>query len=344
MKHCVVKKDRLNRTAAKAGLCPRIHHVDVILRSAEDTGSAETLFEFFRALNMLVESHRYEVSVRVQAADSAGGPLYWAGRTAVFWGDFEHAWTAKGAERNWAAQVLSLSPRSLLVGGAVMLLANSAASEGTVAAIHQRFEAAALENGIANCGAATHFVADGRIHSASTRLSALRLLSLFVSQDHGEYLADTLRQYIGLVEPTRKSESQVANRLVRRARGDQMVTLTVEQMLANIEDPLRISELSDLVGTSVRQLQRRFLCKTGAKPLETYKELRLERACSLLQFSEMTEVEIASATGFSSGAAMSRAFVKHYKFGPESVRMRRFLGTSHTLTDRQSPDPRSLPQ
>ncbi len=327
MKHYVVRKDYTGR-AKTAGISrERVQHIDVILRSHADKASAETVLEFYRALNKLVENHTYVVTLRVQAEDSVGGPLYWAGRMAIFWGDFDNIWKPVGTEKSWVSQALNLSPRSLLVGGAVMLLTQSGGTDRSVAAIHQSFEAAALESGLRNCGNATHISADGRTHSANTRLSALRLLAEFVSMDHGEYLADTLRRYIGLVEPNRKSESQVANRLIRRAQGDKLVTLVVEKMLDNIEDPLSISELSGLVGTSVRQLQRRFLCKTGAKLLETYKELRLERACSLLKYTELPDIEIASATGFSSRAAMSRAFFKHYKSRPESVRNRRFIGS-----------------
>jgi len=326
MKHYVVSNVHSNTAETTCSVGERIQYIDVILRSRADIASAEPIAEFYRALNNLAESHTYLVNFRVPAEEPVGGPLYWAGRMAIVWGDFECDWRPVKAEKSWVSQVLNLSPRTLLVGGAVMILAQTGRPDQTTAAIHPSFQAAARETGLRNCGTATHISADGRLHSANTRLSAFRLLAEFVSLDHGEHLADNLRRYIGLSEPTPKTESQVANRLIRQAKGDKLVALTVEAMLENIEDPLRISELSDLVGTSIRQLQRRFLCKTGAKPLTTYKELRLERANGLLRYTDMSHLEIASATGFSSSAAMSRAFVRHYKVLPDTIRSRRFLG------------------
>ncbi|WP_217352353.1 helix-turn-helix domain-containing protein, partial [Ruegeria sp. HKCCC2117] len=326
MKHYVVSNAHENAVNGTPSDFERLRCIDVILYRSSDKASAEMVLEFYRALNRLVDKHSYVVNLRVPAEDPAGGPLYWAGRTAILWGDFETAWCPTAAEKSWVSQVLNLSPRSILVGGAVMLLAQLCGAERSTAAVHSGFEAAATELGIRNSGTSTHFSVDGRIHSANTRFSALRLLTEFVSLDHGEHLADTLRRYVGLTEPRRTTESQLSNRLIRKSNGDRIVTLAVETMLENIEDPLRISDLSDLLGTSIRQLQRRFLCKTGATLLDTYKELRLERSNSLLKYTDMPLVEIASATGFSSRTAMSRAFFKRYKSRPEQVRNGRFLG------------------
>lgn len=326
MKHYVVTKDHENAAKGSAPVSDRLQFIDVVLYRNSDKASAELIMEFYRALNTLVEKHTYVVNLRVLAREPVGGPLYWAGRTAIFWGDFERAWCPTAAERSWVNQVLNLSPRSVLVGGAVMLLAQLGSADRSTAAVHSGFEAAALELGIGNSGTSIHFPPDGRTHSANTRISALRLLAEFVSMDHGEHLADTLRRYVGLAEPKGATESQVANRLIRKSNGDRLVSLAVDTMLDNIEDPLRISELSELVGTSIRQLQRRFLCKTGMTLLDTYKELRLERSNSLLKYTDMPLVEVASATGFSSRTAMSRAFIKRYKLRPEQVRNGRFLG------------------
>lgn len=326
MKHYVVQNQHSNVPATTGETARRVQNIEVILRHGADKASAEMIAEYYRALNTLVEGHTYLVNLRVIADEPVGEPLYWVGRTAIFWGDFESNWRLTGAERSWVSQVLSLAPRTLLVGGAVMLMAQTGRADQHCAAIHPNFEAAALECGLKNCGTGIHYSADGRTHSANSRLSAVRLMTEFVSFDHGEHLADTLRRYIGLAEPVRKHESQVANRLIRKANGDQLVALTVDKMLENIEEPLKISNLSALLGTSVRQLQRRFLCKTGVKLLATYKELRLERANSLLRYTDMPQIEVAAATGFSSLAAMSRAFFKHYNKRPESVRNQRFLG------------------
>ncbi len=326
MKHYVIQNCHAGAAQIANVAKERPHHIEVILRCQEDRASAELVVEFFHALNKLIAKKAYVVTASVVATDKVGGPLDWAGRTAVFWGDLESAWCPAGDQKLWVSQVMNLSPRVILVGAAVMLLAQMAGSEPRAAAVHATFEAAAFEQGIVSCGASTCLATDGRLHSANTRISALGLLSELVSDDHGQHIADALRRYVGLSEPGKKTESQIANRLIGEAKGDEVVIHTLATMLTHIEDPLSISELAATVGTSVRQLQRRYLGKTNAKLLDTYKELRLERVGILLKYTDMPFAEVAAATGFSSRSAMSRSFFKHFKSTPEESRKRRYLG------------------
>lgn len=326
MKHYVLKngQDHLTRTASATA--ERTQHIDVILADPGARASAEMVVEFYRALNDLLEDHSYIVNIRVVAEGPVDGPLYWAGRTAIFWGDFRKGWHFEGRDLVWASQVLNLSSRTVLVGGAVLLLSQIGRAEKMVAAIHPNFSAAAREGGLRDGGTSTHISSDGRTHSASSQLSALRLFSDFVSQDYGDHLADMLRGYIGLTEPKRKCESQLAHRLIQRSGADPLVRQALETMLEHVEDPLRIPDLSKVLGTSTRQLQRRFLSKTGVKLLTTYRELRLERAYSLLRHTDMSHREISTATGFSSVTAMGRSFRSHYKTTPDLIRTQRFTG------------------
>ncbi len=326
MKHYVFRNDHSHLSKPASATDERTQNVDVILGGPDAKASAEMVIDFYRALNDLVEDYSYIVNFRQVAEESAGGPKYWAGRTAIFWGDIHKNWQFTGQEKAWITQVMNLSSRSILVGGAVLLLAQTGRADEAVAAIHPNFSAAAQEAGLIDSGSGTHRSADGRTHSASTKLSALWLLSEFVSLDHGEHLADTLRGYIGLTEPKRTCASQLATRLIQRSGADPLVRQVVDKMLNNVEDPLRISDLSQSLGTSTRQLQRRFLHKTGVKLLTTYRELRLERAHSLLQYTDMAQLEVSTATGFSSTAALGRAFRAYYKTTPEDVRNCRYAG------------------
>lgn len=328
MKHYVLENDHANLSETEPEAPERLKHIDVILNGEAAMASAGMVIEFYQALNTLAEDCTYAVNLRVAGSEPAGGPLYWAGRTAVFWGDLENIWSIPHSRRSWVSQVLNLSSRVVLVGGAVLLLPQLGRTGRNTVAVHPNFAAAALEGGLEDCGTGTHLAADGCAHSATTRLSALRLLSEFVSIDHGEHIADILRGYIGLTEPTQKHGSTLAARLVHRAKGDQLVMRTLDAMQENIEDPLTISELSNVLRTSTRQLQRRFLSKTGAKLLSTYKELRLERAQSLLQFTNMSQIEISTATGFSSTVALKRAFQRSFDVSPDEIRNKRFLGTA----------------
>ena len=331
MKHYVPANDHAHLTETTLARPKRDHYIEIILCEAEAEASADMLVDFYRALNELNEGHTYITNIRTIADGAAGGPLHWAGRTAIFWGDIYKSWPLTPPDKTWIAQVLNLSSRSILVGGAVFLLAQTSRATKRIASVHPNFSAAAQEVGLIDVGSGTYWSSDSRTHSASTRLGTLRLLSDFVAFDHGEHLAESVRSYIGLADRQTTCASQLAARLIRRSKADPMVRQVVEKMQNNLEDPLRIPELAMALGTSTRQLQRRFLDRTGVKLLTTYRELRLERAYGLLQFTEMTYLEVATATGFSSTSALVRAFRDHYDASPESVRNRRFAGKTQAV-------------
>ncbi len=340
MKHYVLEDCHGQVTGVAAATGKRKQEIDVIVADPESYGSAEMIVDFYRALNDLVDGHSYTVTLRVISDEAAGGPMYWAGRTAIFWGDIHRNWYLRRQDKSWLAQVLNLSSRSILVGGAVLLLSEAGRGESPMASVHPNFLAAASEIGVIDSETPTYIAPGGRTHSAATKLGALWLLSELVSRDHGEHMAETLRGYIGLTAPRRSLESQRANRLILRSGADPMVRQVINLMLENVEDPLRITDLSQEIGTSVRQLQRRFLARTGVKLLTTYRELRLERAHSLLRHTDLSLLEISAATGFSSTVSLGRAFRTQYGTSPDAVRNRRYAGeltTEDDLSDTSGP-------
>ena len=326
MKHYIPKNASSELAEPAALKALKVHEVDVFVKETGALPSTDMIVEFYDALNDLIEGHSYKVNIRRVAVESAGTPLYWAGRTAIFWGDIHKNWKLSSRERNWTSQVFSLAPRTILVGGAVLLLAQMGRADKTDAAVHSNFVAAAQENGLQQCGTDTHLASTGRMHSASTRLSSLRLMSDFVSLDHGAYIAESLRDYIGLTESGPQYQSQLAIRLIQRSGADPLVRQAVDTMLTHIEEPLKIPDISTVLGTSTRQLQRRFLSKSGTKLLCTYRALRLERANSLLRNTDMSLREISAATGFSSITSLGRSFRTMYNNTPEKVREQRFSG------------------
>ncbi len=100
MKHYVLANDRADLAKTGPEVPERIKYIDVILSDTRALASAEIVVEFYHALNSLVENCSYVVNLRVSGNDSVGGPLYWAGRTAIFWGDLENNWDVSGSRRS----------------------------------------------------------------------------------------------------------------------------------------------------------------------------------------------------------------------------------------------------
>jgi len=84
----------------------------------------------------------------------------------------------------------------------------------------------------------------------------------------------------------------------------------VETMQENLDEPRSLKELADIGHVSVRQMERLFKAHLRETPRTYYLNLRLERARHLLQQSELSLIEIATACGFTSLSHFSRVY-KH---------------------------------
>jgi transcriptional regulator GlxA family with amidase domain len=94
----------------------------------------------------------------------------------------------------------------------------------------------------------------------------------------------------------------------------------VQLMEANVGEPLALSELAALTGSSPRQLQRMFKQHLGMSPLRYYLELRLRRARTLLRQTDLPLAQIGADCGFRSAARFSKAYRDVFKVAPGAER------------------------
>ncbi|MEQ9695630.1 helix-turn-helix domain-containing protein [Shimia sp. SDUM112013] len=94
----------------------------------------------------------------------------------------------------------------------------------------------------------------------------------------------------------------------------------LQLMEETIEAPLQISELTQQIGVSPRQLERLFKIQLNSSPAKTYKMLRLKRARSLILETRMSLLDIAIACGFSGTSSMSKAFRQSFGVSPNQLR------------------------
>ena len=82
----------------------------------------------------------------------------------------------------------------------------------------------------------------------------------------------------------------------------------VKLMENNIEEPIELHELAQLVDLSKRQLQRLFQNNLQCTPSKYYMRLRLKRARQMLLQSAVPLADIVAATGFCSSAHFSNCY------------------------------------
>ena len=94
----------------------------------------------------------------------------------------------------------------------------------------------------------------------------------------------------------------------------------VDLMRANIEEPLRISQLAHQLGRSQKHLEQQTLARLGAAPQVIYRRIRLERARGLALETSISVAEIAVRCGYQDASAMTRAFRSEYGTTPQALR------------------------
>jgi len=101
---------------------------------------------------------------------------------------------------------------------------------------------------------------------------------------------------------------------------DAAVRRAVLLMEQTLNRPLRLAEISEAVGLSLRHLERRFAQEFGVTPGRFARNLRLNYAAWLLERSNTTIADIAVACGFADSPHFARHFGRHFACSPSQYR------------------------
>ena len=162
---------------------------------------------------------------------------------------------------------------------------------------------------------------DGDIYTCGGGSACFDMMLHLVEQDFGEAVVSRVCEQ-ALVERVRGSD--VRQRLPLRGRlgiSNPAILQVVEQMEANLMDPIPLPELAARTGLSLRQIERLFRREMGRSPARYYLELRLERAHLLLSQSMLPIIEVAVACGFFSGSYFWNCYRKAYGCTPKQTRL-----------------------
>jgi AraC family carnitine catabolism transcriptional activator len=172
------------------------------------------------------------------------------------------------------------------------------------------------------------YVVDRNRLTCGGYVSSIDLFLTVVGDDFGASLmrdvaADLIYGSVGEGQ-SRQSAPLAVENFVHHSK----VSGAIALMNRNLEEPLSITQIAMDAEISVRQLQELFVRHTGESPSIRYLNMRLQRACQILMYTDMSIVSVAAATGFNSASSFCRAFRK--KFGNNAGRFRRDFQTSHS--------------
>ncbi len=109
-------------------------------------------------------------------------------------------------------------------------------------------------------------------------------------------------------------------RLVNKAYENDSVNKSINYMLENITRNIRLNDLANEVGLSVAHYSRLFFAKTAQSPINYFNQLKMQRACQLLNLSNLSIGEVARETGYQDQFHFSRVFKKIIGVSPREYR------------------------
>lgn len=164
------------------------------------------------------------------------------------------------------------------------------------------------------------FEVQRRVFTCAGGTAALDLMLDMIGRKHGADLAAAVSEQF-IHDRIRSSHDHQRMQLsTRLAVTDSKVLKAVELMERNLEQPLGLDAIAARAGITERHMERLFRALMRTSPGRYYGELRLERARQLLRNTDMAVLDVALATGFSSGSSLSRRYRARFGAPPRADR------------------------
>lgn len=217
---------------------------------------------------------------------------------------------------NWARRE---ARKGMPIGGlctATYLMAKAGLLDGKRATIHWENRESFIEDFPDHEITTSIFTIDKNRYSSAGGTAATDLMLRLIANDHGTDLANSIAdQLIYTTIRTDKDQQRLSipTRIgVRHAK----LSTVIKMMEANLEEPISPAILAEDVGISTRQLERLFRRYLNRSPKRYYMELRLEKARNLLLQTDMSVINVALASGFTSPSHFSKCYRMHFSTTP----------------------------
>lgn len=111
-------------------------------------------------------------------------------------------------------------------------------------------------------------------------------------------------------------------REIKNVKVDDVVQQSIYYMKDNLENKIVLKDIATAAGYSSSHLTTLFSRRTSFSPMEYYNQLKIQRACAYLQFSELKIKEIAFRLGYYDPFHFSNSFIKEMGITAKEYRRR----------------------
>jgi transcriptional regulator GlxA family with amidase domain len=162
------------------------------------------------------------------------------------------------------------------------------------------------------------YVDDGNLLTSAGVTAGLDLCLHLVRLDHASAVAANVARR--LVMAPHRDGGQAQFIVSPAIAGEGSLEPVMRWMQEQLTEPLTLATISAHASMSTRTLSRQFRAQTGSTPLQWLIRLRLTRAQELLETTDLTIDQIATATGFGSPLLLRQHFTRAFATTPTAYR------------------------
>jgi len=217
-----------------------------------------------------------------------------------------------------------LAKRHTMLGGVSagpVLLARAKVMEGyrlTVHWEHAQLLAALSANLVIE---RSLFVRDRARLTCAGGTAALDMMHTLITEHHGGAFARRISEWFLHTDVRLGEQLQQSDLAQRHQTQDAGVLTAIRAMENHMTDPLSLPQVANIVGVSVRQVNRLFRQHMHTSTTAYYRSLRLDKAETLLSGSSLSVSAVATTTGFSNVSHFSRLFAQQFGLPPTRYRL-----------------------
>jgi len=141
-------------------------------------------------------------------------------------------------------------------------------------------------------------------------------LGMGYSPENLEYVSFCLMHFLASIKYLNQF------REIKKVKEFDVVQKSILYMKDNLEEKISLDDIARHVGYSSSRFGTVFSEKTSYSPMEYYSQLKIQRACSYLQFSDLKLKEIGYRLGYYDPFHFSKAFKQEMGITPKEYRKR----------------------
>ncbi|MFZ2957665.1 MAG: helix-turn-helix domain-containing protein [Candidatus Ozemobacteraceae bacterium] len=167
---------------------------------------------------------------------------------------------------------------------------------------------------------------DGDIITAGGLMSWVDLGMELVAQFAGSRVMRQLGKLL-VVDPGLREQRYYQGFSPKLAHGDKGILKAQHYLRTHFSKPMTVAGLADFCCLGERTFLRRFAKATGLRPTQYLQRLRIQKACDLIETTDLSFDVISQKTGYGDSSAFRKVFIKVIGLTPRDFK-RRFTGAS----------------